>query len=356
MILEPPTVVDVIVEALRTKEWLACAVILPVLILRSTPGRLGNKEGPMKDRHLLRNAFTLIELLVVVAIISIIAAILFPVFAKAREKARQATCASNLRQLGLAFAQYAQDYDEYVPCGNIHCLNEGWGGQLYSYLKNAGVFQCPDDPTSPRSRTTASDGKAHICSPVSYAFNRNLNGRLDPDPLYVGYGVDGALAEFNAPASTIEIYEIGVPDQLVWSGQYNVADLSTPNEAGGNVDATGHRSYSPAGNGLWARNDGAVNVVQNTGFMGGGNGRDIFDDLQYVTAGRHTDGSNFLLCDGHVKWMKPARISSGAVSNSDNTDGCPVTQATDPQDFTGGCLTAAGTESSEGWAATFSPL
>lgn len=61
---------------------------------------------------LRRNGFTLIELLVVIAIIAILAAILFPVFAKAREKARQATCQSNLKQIGLAIQMYSQDYDE----------------------------------------------------------------------------------------------------------------------------------------------------------------------------------------------------------------------------------------------------
>ena len=68
-----------------------------------------------------RNAFTLIELLVVIAIIAIIAAILFPVFATAREKARETACLSNLKQMGLAIAQYSQDYDEswpYDPCGD----------------------------------------------------------------------------------------------------------------------------------------------------------------------------------------------------------------------------------------------
>ncbi len=62
-----------------------------------------------------RTAFTLIELLVVIAIIAILAAILFPVFQKVREKARQTSCASNEKQLGLAFLQYNQDYDETFP-------------------------------------------------------------------------------------------------------------------------------------------------------------------------------------------------------------------------------------------------
>jgi len=92
-----------------------------------------------------RNGFTLIELLVVIAIIAILAAILFPVFAKAREKARQTTCASNLKQLALAVIQYTQDYDETPPCGmtlpvvagnGYYYFGVGWGGQIYPYVKS----------------------------------------------------------------------------------------------------------------------------------------------------------------------------------------------------------------------------
>jgi prepilin-type N-terminal cleavage/methylation domain-containing protein len=61
-----------------------------------------------------KKGFTLIELLVVIAITAILAAILFPVFAKAREKAKQSTCQSNLKQIGLAMIQYAQDYDDFL--------------------------------------------------------------------------------------------------------------------------------------------------------------------------------------------------------------------------------------------------
>jgi prepilin-type N-terminal cleavage/methylation domain-containing protein len=67
------------------------------------------------DASVRGTGFTLIELLVVIAIIAILAAILFPVFSRAREKARQSSCGSNLRQVQLAIAQYAQDYDERHP-------------------------------------------------------------------------------------------------------------------------------------------------------------------------------------------------------------------------------------------------
>src|SRR5471032_2231792 len=73
-----------------------------------------NSSRPLRSS---RRGFTLIELLVVIAIIAILAAILFPVFARARENARRASCQSNLKQIGLAIAQYLQDHDETMPTG-----------------------------------------------------------------------------------------------------------------------------------------------------------------------------------------------------------------------------------------------
>jgi len=114
-----------------------------------------------------RRAFTLIELLVVIAIIAILAAILFPVFAKAREKARQASCQSNIKQIGLAELMYVQDYDErfhrqyqipagqptvsYHPPGPGDNGNHGAGYYLdwidlaYPYSKNLQQWQCPSE-------------------------------------------------------------------------------------------------------------------------------------------------------------------------------------------------------------------
>jgi len=100
-----------------------------------------------------KQGFTLIELLVVIAIIAILAAILFPVFAKAREKARQASCQSNLKQVGLAFRAYVQDYDQRWPTHSRpnsavnNAIEFSWSGWisngLYPYTSNWDVFRCP---------------------------------------------------------------------------------------------------------------------------------------------------------------------------------------------------------------------
>lgn len=108
----------------------------------------------------MKRGFTLIELLVVIAIIAILAAIIFPVFTKAREKAKQASCLSNLKQIGLAVLQYAQDYDGISPgngsAGNSWChpLQDpdvvAWvpDGALTPYIKNTQIFVCPSQADS----------------------------------------------------------------------------------------------------------------------------------------------------------------------------------------------------------------
>lgn len=109
-------------------------------------------------RQGLRGGFTLIELLVVIAIIAILASILFPVFARAREKARESACMSNLRQIGLALRMYSDDHDELLPmaadfptAGPIPTTSDvSLGGVslrdvLHPYTKNNQIFRCPSD-------------------------------------------------------------------------------------------------------------------------------------------------------------------------------------------------------------------
>src|SRR5512142_1231654 len=107
--------------------------------------------------------FTLIELLVVIAIIAILAAILFPVFAKAREKARQASCLSNQKQIGLAMMQYVQDYDETYPASwltnaDYTVYYASYVDSLMPYMKSEAIWFCPSLPKPGFSKSTYLNG------------------------------------------------------------------------------------------------------------------------------------------------------------------------------------------------------
>ena len=106
----------------------------------------------------MKRAFTLLEVLVVIAIIAILAGILFPAFSRARENARRASCQSNLKQIGLGLIQYSQDYDE-ILCPDWFVTNPNsalttqpastpnarykWTDAIYPYTKSEQIFSCP---------------------------------------------------------------------------------------------------------------------------------------------------------------------------------------------------------------------
>ena len=127
-----------------------------------------------------RLGFTLIELLVVIAIIAILAAILFPVFARAREKARQSSCLSNVKQLCLAELSYQQDYDERtssVTNWPVNTSSAGYGkctwiNMLMPYVKNEQVFECPSSTLGYRLVTTTTAGGTFQWAYGSYGANR----------------------------------------------------------------------------------------------------------------------------------------------------------------------------------------
>lgn len=200
-----------------------------------------------------RKGFTLIELLVVIAIIAILAAILFPVFAKAREKARQSSCASNLKQLGLGIMQYTQDYDETYPgqpyddggynsCGWIPGI-PSWFVGVEPYIKNRnGIGICPS--ALRRDRFDPND------SNMAFLYPRFCNYRAE--------------ASMKAPAEVI----------LLWERTENGPFFGTyPNPI--------------------PRPATAYPITWDLGAF------------PFTWTNLHSGGSNYLWADGHVKWMRP---------------------------------------------------
>jgi prepilin-type N-terminal cleavage/methylation domain-containing protein/prepilin-type processing-associated H-X9-DG protein len=248
--------------------------------------------------------FTLIELLVVIAIIAILAAILFPVFAKVREKARQISCTSNEKQLGLAFIQYSQDYDEKYPMGLGASSNSfrggGWAGMIYPYVKSTGAFKCPDDPTAPLGSRT----------PVSYAYNLLLGEASN-----YTYGPSnsnapgGAIAAINAPTMTILLAEVQNVDATVSNPTDYVGGISSLATDGSNL-----LGYDSGDNVQCCNSTSVGNAQLATGEEIGWNTTANANQFTGPN-GRHTNGANYLLADGHVKYYLPGNV----VTTNDGT-------------------------------------
>jgi prepilin-type N-terminal cleavage/methylation domain-containing protein/prepilin-type processing-associated H-X9-DG protein len=195
-----------------------------------------------------RRGFTLIELLVVIAIIAILAAILFPVFAKAREKARQTSCLSNLKQLGLGMMMYAQDYDETICWYNMFGSTttppdpgdrnfnspdgvnyyNSWPTLIMPYVKNSQMFKCP---STSNHNYGVSYGMPTNCISTSNVVVNLFNQRAR------------RLAEFLKPAETLLFSEKnGGNPQYILSGEYYVCD-ARHNEGGNCAFADGHAKW-----------------------------------------------------------------------------------------------------------------
>ncbi len=199
----------------------------------------------------MRRGFTLIELLVVIAIIAILAAILFPVFAKAREKARTSSCQSNMKQMALAMIMYAQDYDEVFT----------------ARYNGAAWLPFPLVPEHPEWNYYSKYGYCNSWPSYIYPYIKNIQVYRCPSTSYNCYGV-----AYGLPANGINEAKTGMTSIF---GRPTMSSIKRPAE------------------------------IMMIGEKGGGGGPQYILSAQYY-AGRmdHNDGSNIAFFDGHVKWLK----------------------------------------------------
>jgi prepilin-type N-terminal cleavage/methylation domain-containing protein/prepilin-type processing-associated H-X9-DG protein len=280
------------------------------------------------EQRATKQAFTLIELLVVIAIIAILAAILFPVFAKVREKARQTACVSNLKQLGTAMIMYSTDYDGYLPSPYVYAYYNVQPSGLYAYQLNTyianeayngstSVWVCPDQTVFPPAGST--DKKPSR----SYAMNIYLVG-----PGTFTCGSSGACTSLKAAHSPIhdpdsfyarpsDETKKGLGDGGAGTGSTNLPDYYDDNPINDSAitdpsltdmlfEAMPETKQSPAYYDGETANNGDWMSVK--GFWTNATNEAKFyyatdtPDVPY-----HTGLSNYLFCDGHVKARTPEK-------------------------------------------------
>jgi prepilin-type processing-associated H-X9-DG protein/prepilin-type N-terminal cleavage/methylation domain-containing protein len=196
-----------------------------------------------------RRGMTLVELVVVIVILNVLLAILFPVFARSRERCcGRSSCQQNIRQIGLALKQYLSDYDESFPIiAAVNSETIGWADGVQPYVRNTQLFQCPQDESAPQQEAGA-------------AVDSSKTG-------YTDYWYNAHLATVNESAL-----------------QYiaNTVMLGDGNDGHELTDAR-YVKYSLA--------------------------PDWYTDKTKPSF-RHLEGSNYGFADGHVKWLKPTAITT----------------------------------------------
>lgn len=254
--------------------------------------------------------FTLIELLVVIAIIAILAAILFPVFAKAREKARQTSCLSNVRQQTTACLSYAQDFDERLPVSPTYCNFSGdqffWHYREYyvqtnPYIKNEQIFECPSAKAFPGVNGS-------ICQ---LSTNDHYNRGLVSTRFCLSYSFSECIKNSYRP-------DRNFADTVTGSGEYKLSTATTPSEDLMLADANGLINGTWWGPGyLGILKVAFANLAYPEGCWAGTPPCTFWPNVP-DNAPRHNGGSNIGFIDGHAKHYTAKRLMGRTVAEAGN--------------------------------------
>lgn len=247
------------------------------------------REILLPQTRCTRRAFTLIELLVVIAIIALLAAILFPVFARARENARKSSCQNNLKQIGIGFAQYVQDFDEGLPFNSNFGFGTfpAWLHSTQPYIKNYQVLACPSDSNTAINRPGPSSPNS------SYGVNR-----------------------FNFPAASGDL-NAGPTSQVT-----KLVTISSIEKTASTVQVVESNSFQ------FYTSGGAATAISAPTTA---SPRTLIGEPGSTIIERHLEQSSVLWCDGHVKSMRLEALRR--IEN--DSGGTPrltyFTMAADPQ-------------------------
>jgi len=267
----------------------------------------------MREQIRPLSGFTLIEMLVVIAIISVLAAMLFPVFARARENARRASCASNLRQMGLGLMLYVQDYDERYPMLGYRAPSgqrvwfqnsANWPMLLKPYGVTRQLLQCPSEPTNGSSAYYYGGASGDYAAQISdYAYNLYLATNRDSPQQGQG-GTPGVnMAALTSPSLTVAFVDY--------------------------ISNNGHNTGYTSGK-LNSSNNDSTNCITWPASCHSG--------LATFPAGiatRHLSGQNVAFADGHAKWFKAEERGPDSVYNKEYSQSLSIYNGVTPASISG---------------------